>query len=241
MDIPRAGRGGGDDVDVPRARRGDGDDADIPRAGRGGGDDADIPRVGRGAGAPPMVALEWTSLPPTLTSKLPVLPSSFWGVIAMSSPNSALITSDSFVLYFPYPPARSVAFARAYRSRSSRVRTGRVRRASRRSPCASRDWTIRVVGSAVAPRTADLTSAVATAAPPRQKRAAASARQVSVVARLPASSLVYWSRLDERPPRRIMAARGLDASSRRARGFSWQRARRLTTLKAGTTMFQALV
>jgi len=51
----------------------------------------------------PMVALEWTSLPPTLTSKLPVLPSSFWGVIAMSSPNSALITSDSFVLYFPYP------------------------------------------------------------------------------------------------------------------------------------------
>ena len=51
----------------------------------------------------PIVVLECTSLPATVTSKLPVVPGSCTSSIAMSSPNSAVSVEASAVKYFLYP------------------------------------------------------------------------------------------------------------------------------------------
>ena len=51
----------------------------------------------------PIVVLECTSLPSTVTSKLPVVPGSWISSIAMSSPNSPVSVEASAVKYFLYP------------------------------------------------------------------------------------------------------------------------------------------
>ena len=51
----------------------------------------------------PIVVLECTSLPSTVTSKLPVVPGSWISSIAISSPNSPVSVEASAVKYFLYP------------------------------------------------------------------------------------------------------------------------------------------